>query len=126
MGKRYLIDTNAVIDYLSNKFPDNIKIKMNTIIDEEINLSVINKIELLVFSEQEQALNDFVTYANIFSLTDDIVDLTIEIRRKHKTKIPDAVIAATAICNNFILVTNNSKDFIKIKNLKIVNPYTDL
>ncbi|MBN1181497.1 MAG: hypothetical protein JXB49_04360 [Bacteroidales bacterium] len=47
MGKRYLLDTNTVLDYMGNKLPGKAKSALAQIIDDEINLSVINKIELL-------------------------------------------------------------------------------
>jgi predicted nucleic acid-binding protein len=126
MGKKYLIDTNIIIDYLGNKLPAKAKHLLDNIIDQEINLSVINKIELLGFTHPEPFLSDFVSYANIYHLTDDVVDKTIELRKKHKTKLPDAIIAATAICNNLTLITHNIKDFSKIKNIKAIDPYADL
>lgn len=46
MGKEYLIDTNAVIDYLDNKLPA----KANSFIDDNRpNISVITRIELLAW-----------------------------------------------------------------------------
>lgn len=53
MGKRYLLDTNTVLDYMGNKLPGKAKKLIAHVIDEEINLSVINKIELLGFSKVE-------------------------------------------------------------------------
>jgi len=55
-------------------------------------------------------------------LTDNIVDTTIDIRKKHKTKLPDAIIAATAQVHGYALITNNEKDFANIGGLEIVNP----
>ncbi|TDB61346.1 PIN domain-containing protein [Arundinibacter roseus] len=48
---------------------------------------------------------------------------TIEIRRKHKIKLPDAIIAATALVHHLTLVTNNVSDFARIENLLVVNPF---
>ncbi|MFO7658271.1 MAG: type II toxin-antitoxin system VapC family toxin [Bacteroidales bacterium] len=123
MGKRYLLDTNTVLDYMGNKLPGKAKKALAQIIDDEINLSVINKIELLGFSKVEQDLIDFVSCSNICPMDDDIVEKTIEVRRLYKIKLPDAVIAATALCNGFTLVTNNTKDFKNIPGLLILNPY---
>jgi predicted nucleic acid-binding protein len=123
MGKRYLLDTNTVIDYMGNKLPGNARTALAQIIDDEINLSVINKIELLGFSKVEQDLSDFVSCSNICPMDDGIVDKTIEVRRLYKIKLPDAVIAATALQHGFALVTNNTKDFLGIKDLEVVNPY---
>lgn len=126
MGKGYLLDTNTVIDYFGGKFAEKPKAALSKIIDEEINLSVINKIELLSFSKVEQDFIDFVDAANIYNLDDSVINKTIAIRRKCKTKLPDAVIAATAICLDFTLITNNIKDFKNIEGLNIINPYEDL
>jgi predicted nucleic acid-binding protein len=123
MGKRYLLDTNTVLDYMGGKLPDNARVVLAEIIDDEINLSVINKIELLGFAKVEQDLVDFVNCSNICPMDDDIVDKTIEVRRLYRIKLPDAIIAATALCNNFVLVTNNTKDFKNIPQLEVVNPY---
>ena len=123
MGKRYLLDTNTVLDYMGNKLPNNANWFLARIIDDEINLSVINKIELLGFLTVEQDLIDFVNCSNIFPIDDDIVDKTIEVRRSNKLKLPDAVIAATALQHSLILVTNNTKDFKNINGVEVLNPY---
>ncbi|MBN1181496.1 MAG: type II toxin-antitoxin system VapC family toxin [Bacteroidales bacterium] len=66
---------------------------------------------------------DFVSCSNICMMDDGIVEKTIEVRRLYKIKLPDAVIAATALHYDFILVTNNTKDFKSIKGLVILNPH---
>jgi predicted nucleic acid-binding protein len=108
---------------MGNKLPESAKTTLSQIIDDEINLSVINKIELLGFSKVEQDLVDFVSCSNIAPMNDDVVEKTIEVRRLNKIKLPDAVIAATALHNSFILVTNNKKDFININGLEVVSPF---
>ncbi len=122
MGKRYLIDTNVVLDFMGNKFTPIERKAISQIIDDQINLSVINKIELLGFSMVEQDLIDFVNCANIYPIDDDIVSKTIDVRRQYKIKLPDAIIAATALLNTFTLITGNIKDFKNIKGLKIIHP----
>ena len=123
MGKRYLLDTNTVLDYMGNKLSSNANGFLARIIDNEINLSVINKIELLGFLTVEQDLIDFVDCSNIFPIDDDIVDKTIEVRRSNKMKLPDAVIAATALHYTLVLVTNNTKDFKNINGIEVINPH---
>ena len=123
MGKRYLIDTNIVLDYMGNKLSGNAKNLISKIIDEEINLSVINKIELLGFVRVEQDLVDFVECSNIHTIDETIVDKTIEIRRLYKIKLPDAIIAATALQNDFVLVSHNTKDFKRIEFLEVLDPH---
>lgn len=38
-------------------------------------------------------------------------------------KTPDAIIAATALANDFTLITRNIKDFKNIEGFKLVNPH---
>ena len=122
MGKKYLIDTNVVLDFMGNKLAPKARIALSKIIDDEINLSVINKIELLGFSIVEQDLIEFVGCSNICTMDDDIVEKTIDVRRVFKIQLPDAVIAATALIHNFTLVTSNTKDFKNISGLEVINP----
>jgi predicted nucleic acid-binding protein len=123
MGTRYLLDTNVVLDFMGNRFPANVQKRISGIIDSEINLSAINKIELLGFSKVEQDLIDFVACSNILRINDDIVDKTIEIRSLYKIKLPDAMIAATALVNNLTLVSHNIKDFKNIQDIQLIDFY---
>lgn len=46
----YLIDSNAVIDYLGGRFPEPGMSFMNDVIDAVANVSVITKMEVLGFN----------------------------------------------------------------------------
>jgi len=120
----YLLDTNAVIYYFRGMQKAIAVFKLIEDANEEVNLSVITKIELLSFDNEDELKNidRLLVNSRIFSLDDEIVDKTIEVRRKYKLKLPDAIIAATAMVNNLILVTHNKKDFKKIRGLKIIDP----
>ena len=60
---------------------------------------------------------------NEISLTDEIKEKTIEIRKKYKIKLPDALVPASAIVNNLPLITAG-KGFNQIEelNLKLIVP----
>ena len=60
---------------------------------------------------------------NEINISDEIKEKTIEIRKKYKTKLPDAIVAASAIVNNIPLITAD-KGFNQIKelNLKLIVP----
>lgn len=75
------------------------------------------------FSKVEQDLFDFVGCSNICPMDDAIVDKTIELRSLYKIKLPDAIIAATALGNGLVLVSRNIRDFINIKGLEVIDPY---
>lgn len=124
--QKYLIDTNAIIDYLGKKLPSTGMDFMNNIVDDIPTLSVISKIEVLGFNtpvEHYQLLINFMNDSSILDLTNSIVDRSIEIRKKYKTKLPDAIIAATALVYDLILITRNNSDFKNIEGLKLFNPY---
>ena len=123
---QYLINTNAVIDYLGNKLPATGIDFMNGIIDAIPNVSVVTKIEVLGFNAPEEyykLLFNFMNDATVLDLTSNIVDLTISIRKEHKTKLPDAIIAATALVYDLILISRNVSDFKAIEGLKVIDPH---
>jgi predicted nucleic acid-binding protein len=126
MEQQYLIDSNAVIDYLAGNLPEKGMEFLNFIVNQIPIVSVITKIEVLGFpcnKEIEKLLESFFADSNIIKLSDDIVDETINIRRQYKIKTPDAIIAATARINSFIIITRNTKDFDTIDGLSLVNPF---
>ena len=91
------------------------------------NVSIITKIEFLGWQDynerQYQQAVRFTDSAQIFPLTGSIANKTIELKRKKRIKLPDAVIAATCLENNFTLVTRNQDDFKGIEDLEIYNPF---
>jgi predicted nucleic acid-binding protein len=125
--QNYLIDTNVVIDYLGNKISNEGLQFMNTVVDAIPNISVITKIEVLGFNttdEQYQILTDFMDDAIIFELTEEVADLCIGLRKTYKSKLPDAIIAATALAAKATLITRNTSDFKNIKGLNLIDPYS--
>ena len=56
-------------------------------------------------------------------MDDNITSKAIELKRRVKIKLADAVIAATALLNNLKLVTKNVDDFKGIEGLELENPF---
>ena len=52
-----------------------------------------------------------------------MIKLTIELRKNKIAKLPDVIIAATAVVHGHDLITRNTRDFKNIPNLVIVDPY---
>lgn len=75
--------------------------------------------------EDESFVKMLCNSFDLFDLTKPIIEKTIEIRKRSKIKLPDAIIAASALVNNATLVTNNVKDFKMIDGISIVNPIPD-
>jgi predicted nucleic acid-binding protein len=126
MELRFLLDSNAVIDFLGAKYSNEGMNLVTSAIDDIPNISVITKIEVLSYktiTEEYDLLQNFCKDALVLELNDEIVDKTIDIRIQHKLKTPDAIIAATALAYNLVLITRDINDFGKIPWLTILNPY---
>jgi predicted nucleic acid-binding protein len=54
-----------------------------------------------------------------------VIDLAIRIRKSIRIKVPDAIIAATALERDAVLMTRNDADFKAVEGLTIVNPWSD-
>jgi predicted nucleic acid-binding protein len=126
MGKGYLIDSNVVIGYLDNKLPAQGMKLLNPIIDNIPCISIITKIEVLRYNSSDEAylvLEEFIAESRVYDLNNEIVNHTIRICKSSKIKLPDAIIAATAIVHDLKLVTRNLTDFKKLDSLELLNPW---
>lgn len=124
MDKGYLLDTNAIIDFAANWLSEKNHKHIAGIIDEFPQIFIINKIELLGFSNVPQQIVSFTENAFVIALNDEIAAQTILLRKEYKIKLPDAIIAATAIIFNLTLITNNTDDFKNISDLEILNTHS--
>ena len=58
-----------------------------------------------------------------YRISNNVVERTIKLCKQIKIKLPDAIIAATALIEGFTLVTRNINDFIKITELTLLSPW---
>jgi predicted nucleic acid-binding protein len=121
MGEKFLIDTNTLIDAQMKRLPSNGLQILADIIDSEFNVSFITYIEFLGYPAATKATEDFISLANVVEVNKVIIDRCITLRKAQRIKLPDALIAATALAENYTLITNNEKDFEKVAGLKILN-----
>jgi len=128
MGIKYLWDTNIAIYYLQQQFPPSAEKFMDDLLQEESpTISAITEIELLCWktaTEKDiEVLQGFINDTLVIKLKKTIKLKTAEIRKLHRIKLPDAIIAATALVYKLTLVTRNIEDFKNITGLEIVNPW---
>lgn len=125
MGKEHLIDSNAMIDFCNGKLPEGGRDLFFSI--KKPIISIITQIEVLGFpdieEDEEDKLKDFVSISRILSLDTQIALKAIEIKRDISIKLPDAVIAATALIFDLRLITRNVSDFKDINGLELINPW---
>jgi len=124
---RYLVDSNILIYFITASAPNEVLIKIKKILMSSFTLSIITKIEVLGWNkhtkESYTMTDDLLKYGTIIPVDEAISAYAIDLRRKVNIKLPDAVIAATAISLSATLVTRNCKDFHSITGIEIINPF---
>ena len=110
-GKRYLLDTNAVIQLLAGN-PSLRKIVEDS---DFLAISVISKLEFLSYpdltEDEKSAFYELLEDLTVFDLTASDTALLQEVvamRVDGGLKLPDAVIAATALVNGCDVITNDA------------------
>lgn len=123
---KYLFDSNILIYHLNDILNQRGTDLLSEGLSGASDCSIISKIELLGFNQSES--NDrlerlLLSSLRELELTSEIAEKTIQIRKTHNLKLPDAAIAATAIVNNLVIITRNTSDFDQIVGLNYVNPF---
>lgn len=122
-----LFDTNIFIYHLNAEPHVEKLFSKDSLSANNIYYSIITEIELLSFpklnEEESKVIKGLLEKFSQISLTEEIKEKTIEIKRNFKIGIADAVIAATAITLNASLVTRDETGFNKIKELTFINPF---
>lgn len=122
-----LIDTNILIYYLNEQLPESVKTQVDTQLLAGSSISIITRIEVLGWQghseESRIAAQALLSLCEEISLNHAIADCCIELRKNYKIKLPDAIIAGTALVQKQTLMTRNTDDFIKIEALSTVNPF---
>lgn len=116
-GVDFLADTNFIIHLNEGN------ILVEPFLDYNFGVSFITEIELLgsfsISKTKKSLLNDILKDCEIFEMNDTIKQMCIKLRQQYKIKIPDAIIAATAIIYKVPLITSD-RDFEKIKEIDLI------
>ena len=128
MGIKYIWDTNTVIYYLQQQFPPSAEKLIDNLISETHPvISAITEIELLSWKSATkkdlEVLHNFISDALVIELEQLIKYKTADIRKMHGIKLPDAIIAATALVYELTLISRNISDFKDIDGLQLINPW---
>jgi tRNA(fMet)-specific endonuclease VapC len=132
MTTHYLLDTNICI-YIAKYNPPSVRERFTQHIANELAMSVITLGELRFGAEKSQlkeqamaVIDDLISLMNIEALTDDVADHYGEIRaalQKSGQVIGnnDLWLAAHARSQDWVLVTNNEKEFLRVAGLRVEN-----
>jgi hypothetical protein len=108
-GIKFLLDTNYILGLLKSQPVVLEELASRKIGIGECAYSAITRIELLGFPEisreEESLIRQKLERLTYLPLSRAIEDVTINLRQTRKIKLPDAVIAATALCAGIELLT---------------------
>lgn len=103
---KYLIDSNILI-YALKGIHEASSVISKLIDSDENKIKIDNLLGQLIRVDYNYKIEEYI----------------INFSKVKKIKIPDAIIAASAIHTNSVLVTRNTIDFQNIPNLKLLNPF---
>jgi predicted nucleic acid-binding protein len=118
-----LLDTNVVIYLHDNMLDDSLIEKLRNSSLDTCNIIVA---EILGYRRIDK--EDARYFENLFSTMNnhlfnkEVTTKVIELRRTINIKLPDAIIAATALVNGLELWTHNVEDFKKVQDLVVFDP----
>jgi tRNA(fMet)-specific endonuclease VapC len=127
---KYIFDTNVCIQILKGKSPK-LKNKLQNISNSEVSIPSVVKFELFYgaykSNNPDKSLSMIKGFASMFEIinfTSEIAEHCGQIRATlEKVGTPigpyDLIIAATAISENLILVTNNTREFERVNNIQL-------
>jgi predicted nucleic acid-binding protein len=111
MGRvKPVFDTNILIDYLGGIPLARAELSRF----REAYISTVTWIEVMAGSRdhgEEQAIRRFLEDFHCIAVDREVADLSFQIRRQHRVKLPDAIIWDTARHKHALLITRNTKDF---------------
>lgn len=123
---RRLLDTNVWIDVHGGN-PDACRVFTQARATQAawIGFSSMTKLEVLgdsgLSADDDKGLRELLAQFEEVPVLPAVIDEAIRLRRLHKMKSPDAIIAATALLQQAEVVTRNTSDFKKIAGLSVLD-----
>ena len=123
----WLLDSNAVMGYLNQDSTPGFIEQFEQALVEGAAVSVITTIEVLGWRGHDAvsrlSAEKLLSCMDEISLSTTVVQQTISLRTRYLIKLPDAVIAATALTCDLKLMTRNLADFERVAGLRVINPF---
>lgn len=120
----YTLDTNAIIYFLKDD-PRAVPLLRDILSDQNIPVYVSTVTEAELFSypnlkdDEIERIEDLLSLVTLLPLDSHVARFTGIVRSTYRLKMPDSVIAATALLTRSTLLTRNVKDFKKIPSLPV-------
>ncbi|WP_058553879.1 type II toxin-antitoxin system VapC family toxin [Thiohalocapsa sp. ML1] len=122
-----LLDTNVLIYWMSDALASPVAARIEAAIRADASYSVVTRMEILGWrghtNDSRTRAADLLEQLQEVALTRAVVDQVIDIRSSIGIKLPDAIVAASALTSGLPLMTRNLDDFKRIAGLQIVSPF---
>jgi predicted nucleic acid-binding protein len=102
----WVLDTNIVLYLLGGRLAQPLPVG-------DYAVSVITEMELLSFASltptEEAAVKQFLASVELIELTPAVRGIAVGLRRSHQLKLPDAIVAGSAVSIGAELLTNDER-----------------
>lgn len=120
-----LLDTNVLIYHMRLALSDEVTEQLGDALKaKRAFVSVITRIEMLAWkghtAESLHQTTELIRLLPELPMDEAVIEQAIHIRKTFGLKLPDAVIAATALAHGLQLVTGNDSDFKRVAGLNLV------
>ena len=118
-----LIDSNIII-YAARPEHENLR---QFIIEHAPAVSAVSYVEVLGYHNLTKADRDlfeeFFASSVILPISQGVIEQAVQLRQERRMTLGDSLVAGTALIHQRTLVTRNTKDFLWINDLEILNPF---
>lgn len=123
---RWLLDTNVWIDSHAGRADAcRVLVKARATANLWIGYSAMTTLEVLGYAgltaADELTIRNMLDEFEEIAIESDVIAEAIRIRKNHRLKSPDAIVAATALLQNAELVTRNTTDFKRVPGLTVLD-----
>jgi len=125
-----LLDTTVLVDVIRKEEAALDYIDSTRKAESSLPLSIVTKMELIVgcrdkaeVQKMEKLLADYDVLDVTPLISRKAYELIVRFSKSHGMAIPDALITATALVENAVLVTSNVRHFSMIDGLRLEKPY---
>jgi predicted nucleic acid-binding protein len=121
-----LFDSNMIIE-AGQAGPDALR---ELIAENDSSTSAICYVEVLGYhrltEDARASLERFFSTIRVFPLSTEVIEQAIKLRQIRKMSLGDALVAATALVHRLALVTRNTRHFVWIEGLVVIDPSKDV
>jgi predicted nucleic acid-binding protein len=122
-----VLDTNPLIYFLNDAIDAAVSQRIEQALRSSAKFSVITRMEVLGWrghtEDSRQRARRLLDQLDEIALTSVVVERVIEIRSQLAIKLPDAIIAASALVEKLPLMTRNIEDFKRVSGLDLIDPF---